>query len=450
VSRIVSHQEGSEGEAQADSLTETSPQRSRPNEEYIKRLHHQLMLTYVYVIETVSRPGKLPRGVEPSTRPRPIRRDRPEVVSRGLWLLFVPFVLLLNVPFYITPRPQERDSDSTMQSLLREVRAAVQRLFALTVTGILVLSVSGVAMDLVGWQCGGVVWLCVVYSWLPFLTEGFLSLPHRQLAVMSLVPAAAVALLWLPLQLPRSLDRTKAGSSSRLGTRVRSWASQVVLMPSFGSVDRLRAAHVTGGFSLIAVLLLAPLAHRSGIAQTMLVIHLLVIATVVAAVAWFHIADRTAPWWINRVPMVAAALYGLTAYIVFLLRIDGYQPAMGGLPWFTRTVRWTLVAQAVLLIVLAVLTIAIAASTRRMARPKEVRKAASGHQGEDLVDRRFGRWSGRPVTRILVESHVKGKLKELQVAYVQIEQALPDDDSFSDFRQWLKELKIRLLGFRIH
>jgi hypothetical protein len=197
---------------------------------------------------------------------------------------------------------------------------------------------------------------------------------------------------------------------------------------------------MTGGFSLIAVLLLAPLAHRSGLAQTLLVIHLLIITAVVAAVTWFHIADREAPWWINRVPMAAAALYVVTVDLVFLLRIDAYRPSIGGLPWFTAAVRWTLIAQAFLLVVVAVLTLAIAASTRWMVRP-EARKADSGHEARDLADRRFRRWSGRLVTRILVDSHVKGKLKELQIAYVRIEQALPDAEaeSVSDFRQWLKD-----------
>jgi hypothetical protein len=53
----------------------------------------------------------------------------------------------------------------------------------------------------------------------------------------------------------------------------------------------------------------------------------------------------------------------------------------------------------------------------------------------------------RPVTKILVGSHIKRKLDELKTAYAQIEQAVPDDDTMSDFRIWLKDAQDSLSRF---
>jgi hypothetical protein len=328
--------------------------------------------------------------------------------SRALWLLLLPF-MLLNVAFYMTPRPPVQDRGSSVRSLLRKVSAAVQRLLALTLTGSLVFSAVGVAMDLVGWQCGRATAGCGDrHGWLGFLTSGWLEAPHRQLAVTSLVPAAVVALLWylghttwLAHEQTRVPEREEAPGSVLLEDRGTWNGSQ--------SVGRLWAAHVAGGFSLVAVLLLAPLARRSGLGQTLLVLHLVIIAAVVAAVTWFHIADRPAPSeataesslrWVNRVPMAAATLYLVTAVLVFVVPLDPGRLEVGGLPWFTGAVLWTLLAQAVLLAVLLGLTMAIATSTRRMFQP-EAWKAVSGHRGKDLVDRWALAGLGTPVLGML-------------------------------------------------
>ncbi len=328
--------------------------------------------------------------------------------SRALWLLLLPF-MLLNVAFYMTPRPPVQDPDNPGRSLLRKLSAAVQRLLALTLTGSLVLSVIGVAMDLGGWQCGRASAGCGTrHGWLAFLTSGWLGAPDRQLAVTSLVPAAIVALLWY-------LGRTTwlAHEQTRVPPREEEPGS--VLLEDRGtwnggqSVGRLRAAHVTGGLSLIAVLLLAPLARHSGWAQALLVTHLLIIAAVVAAVAWFHIADRKPPsdataqpsvWWADQVPLAAAALYLGTAVLAFAVPLDPGRPEVGGLPWFTGAVLWTLVAQAVLLAVLLGLSMAIAASTRPLLRP-EVWTAVDGRPGKDVADRWVLAGLGTPLLGML-------------------------------------------------
>ena len=327
--------------------------------------------------------------------------------SRALWLLLLPF-MLLNVAFYMTPRPPLQDTGGRRR-LLRRVSAAAQRLLALTLTGILVLSVIGLTMDLVGWQCGRATARCGArHGWLGFLTSEWLGVPHRQLAVTSLVPAAVVVLLWYlgrKTWQAHELTRVPKGDATPGPVLLEDRAT----WNGGRAVGRLRAAHVTGGFSLVAVLLLAPLARRSGLGQVLLVVHLLVITAVAAAVTWFHIADRPRPSgpaaeprlrWVDRVSAAAAALYLGTAVLVFLLPLDPGRPEAGGLPWFTGAVLWTFLIQAVLLVVLLGVTMAIAASTRRQPRP-EAWAAVAGHPGKDLV----GSWAlaglGTPVFGML-------------------------------------------------
>jgi hypothetical protein len=339
--------------------------------------------------------------------------------SRALWLLLLPF-MLLNVAFYMTPRPpvQDRDRDkpgTRARGLLRRVSATAQRLLALTLTGSLVLSVVGLAMDLVGWQCGRAAAGCDArHGWLGFLTSEWLGTPNRQLAVTSLVPAAVVALLWY-------LGRATWQAHEQVRVDERNEEPEPgprpvpVLLEDRGTwnggqaVGRLRAAHVAGGFSLVAVLLLAPLVRRSGPGQVLLVVHLLVIAAVVAAVAWFHIADRQGPAgpaaeprlrWVDRVSGVAAVLYLTTAALVFFLPLDPGRPNTGGLPWFTGAVLWAFLVQAALLLVVLGVTVAIGVSTRRWPRPGAW-TAVPGRPGKDVV----GNWAlaglGTPVLGML-------------------------------------------------
>jgi len=332
--------------------------------------------------------------------------------SRALWLLLLPF-MLLNVAFYMTPRPPVQDQDepgSGGRRLLRRVGAAAQRLLALTLTGSLVLSVIGLAMDLVGWQCGRATAGCDArHGWLGFLLSEWLGAPHRQLAVTSLVPAAVVALLW-------HLGRTTWQAHEQIRVDERDEAPGPVLLENRGTwnggraVGQLRAAHVAGAFSLVAVLLLAPLVRRSGPGQVLLVVHLLVIAAVVAAVAWFHIADRQPPageaaapplQWVDRLSAAAALLYLLTAVLAFLLPLDPGRPDSGGLPWFTGAVLGTFLVQAALLVVLLGVTVAIALSTKRRWPRPDAWKAVPDHPGRDVA----GKWAlaglGTPVLSML-------------------------------------------------
>ena len=53
----------------------------------------------------------------------------------------------------------------------------------------------------------------------------------------------------------------------------------------------------------------------------------------------------------------------------------------------------------------------------------------------------------RPITRVLIESHIKAKLGELRTAYVQIEQSIPNIESAHSLRSWLRDTEDSLARF---
>ena len=115
---------------------------------------------------------------------------------RALWLLLLPF-MLANLAFFMVPYSptDRRGQDRTWW--WRKLSEATQRVFALALTCLLVLTAVSVSMDLVGWQCARPGQeSCDRISWLGFFYDGFLAQPSRRLAVTALVPLAAVLLLW--------------------------------------------------------------------------------------------------------------------------------------------------------------------------------------------------------------------------------------------------------------
>jgi hypothetical protein len=318
--------------------------------------------------------------------------------SRALWLLLLPF-MLLNVGFYMTPRPLTQDGGSRW----RKASASIQRLLALTLTLALVLSVVGVAMDLVGWQCGRPGSGCIErHGWLHFLGVGWLDEPRRQLALTSLVPAMVVALLWWlgrstwsGLEMTKIPPRRQPPASRPQDTVLledrRTWNGGE-------PVGWLRAAHVAAAFSLIGVLLLAPLARQGRPAQLLLVLHLAVVAAAAVAVLYPTLAQRKDPsketgsattWLVDLLPAAAAALYLVTVLAAFFVARDPLRPRTGGLPWFTGAVISMFLAQAGLLLVVLVLTVIIARSTRRQARvsPPRPWEPNPHRPGKTLSDR---------------------------------------------------------------
>ncbi|MFI6288295.1 hypothetical protein ACIBCM_26705 [Streptomyces sp. NPDC051018] len=111
--------------------------------------------------------------------------------ARALWLLLLPF-MVVNLAHWMRPRAA---------GLARTTRlyGALVRLLALSLTVLLTAAACEVALDLLAWQCAGLVECADGRSWLGFLSAtggGWWSEPGRRLALASLVPAALVGLLW--------------------------------------------------------------------------------------------------------------------------------------------------------------------------------------------------------------------------------------------------------------
>ncbi|MET8911827.1 hypothetical protein [Micromonospora sp. NPDC004551] len=162
-------------------------------------------------------------------------------MGRTLSLVFLLPFMLVNVAIWM--RPANRGSEATVRSLCR--------LLALTLTALYVLAVAGVALDLIAWKCmtsprclAGRGWL----SWLGGRPVGL------RLAVLALVPAAAVGLLWRASTRPGRVFEAfhapeAAVSGCRLGA-VGRWDAEPL-------VGRLRSIHVAAAFATLDGTLLA-------------------------------------------------------------------------------------------------------------------------------------------------------------------------------------------------
>ncbi|MFX0592584.1 hypothetical protein [Melissospora conviva] len=174
--------------------------------------------------------------------------------QRALWLLLTPF-LLANIAYWALPYA----ADTEPTSRTRRATEALQRLFALSLTHTLVLATVGVSMDLIGWQCAAQSTGCPDRTrGLGPLTWSWLDQPGRQLAVTALVPLAVVGLLWwLANKTWRELETTSAPATSEPQQHPtpledhRMWNGE-------SPVRRLRAVHISAGFALVALFLLAP------------------------------------------------------------------------------------------------------------------------------------------------------------------------------------------------
>ncbi|MBM0240210.1 hypothetical protein JNW88_29505, partial [Micromonospora sp. ATA32] len=104
--------------------------------------------------------------------------------ARTLSLVFLLPFMLSNVAIWM--RPARRGSGLGVKVLCR--------LLALNLTLLYVLSVAGVALDLIAWKCMSSPGCLAGRSWLSWLGDRPLGL---RLAVLALVPLAAIALVWV-------------------------------------------------------------------------------------------------------------------------------------------------------------------------------------------------------------------------------------------------------------
>jgi hypothetical protein len=360
---------------------------------------------------------------------------------RALWLLLLPF-LLANVAFFMVPyAPTDRRGEPTRR--WRRTSEALQRVFSLGLTCMLVLTSVSVAMDLVAWQCTRPGTNCTRnLSWLGFLTRDWFAQPSRRLAVAALVPLATILLLWWlshttssNYEARRPPPRTDPEDDLRHALeRRRLWNGHV-------PVRRLRAVHVTAGLAVVGVLLVAPIATGGA---WMVPLQLLLGALLVLLAGSLLLAilpetaarqepkegmpadhaagDRGAPApreqdgnpeqklprlervyrllpWVTLVLVVAAGVVAL---------LPGVGPDTAGpvdgsrvLPWFSGLFLVVRVVIAVAWVLVAALTVALAWMTRTSPDHDRDQAQQDARQQDDLPVRRAWWGLGTPVTLML-------------------------------------------------
>jgi len=360
---------------------------------------------------------------------------------RALWLLLLPF-LLANVAFYMVPyAPTDRRGEPTRR--LRRSSEALQRVFSLGLTCMLVLTSVSVAMDLVAWQCTRPGTNCTSnISWLGFLTRDWFAQPSRRLAVAALVPLATMLLLWWlshttwsNYEARRPPPRTDPEDDpAHALERRRLWNGHV-------PVRRLRAVHVTAGLAVVGVLLVAPIA-TGGAWMTPLQVLLSALLVLLAGSLLLSILPGTAARQepkdetpaepaaggrgapaareqddnpklkTSRLERVYRLLPWVTLVLVVAAGVVALRPGVGPdtagpvdgsrvLPWFSALFLAVRVLIAVAWVLVALLTVALAWMTRT--RPHHDRDPAQpdARQQDDLPIRRAWWGLGTPVTLML-------------------------------------------------
>ncbi|RLK26153.1 hypothetical protein DER29_4173 [Micromonospora sp. M71_S20] len=264
---------------------------------------------------------------------------------RTLSLVFLLPFMLCNVAIWM--RPRSRGSGAGVKALCR--------MLALTLTALYVLSIVGVALDLVAWRCmssprclAGRDWL----SWLGGRPTGL------RLAVLALVPAAAIGLVWrLGARPGRNFDAFR-------GPAVVSGAHQLSAVGQWDAaplVGRLRSIHVAAAF---ATLDLSLLVARSARDASVVVLALtaatgVVLLACLVLVCAHPVIDGTAPAGVDQATgALQAAACALTALVLVVVAADPAPwPSGGGLPGYGLMVAGLFAVQTVLLAALGLVAL---------------------------------------------------------------------------------------------
>jgi hypothetical protein len=312
--------------------------------------------------------------------------------QRALWLLLLPF-MLVNIAYYMTARSPLNESRTWR--VVRRTSEAAQRALALSLTATLVLATVAASMDVVGWQCTREGMACQA-SWIGVLQWPWLRDPGRQLTVTALVPLVVVALLW---RLGRNtwavgeasavpVAQTDATQDHRTPLEDRRfWNGRA-------PVARLRALHVAAGFALVGLFLPIPFLSApddgvrplfsgeqwsnltEGFSATLAFALIVVLLICLLAMVSPSLSERARPrpgkpddatWqpWVNWVSLALTAAAVVLAW-TNQTRTDGLsrQRPATNLPWLVGATQITFALQVVLMIVLLVVGIAQAFSSR--------------------------------------------------------------------------------------
>ncbi|MBX7267667.1 hypothetical protein KIF24_17565 [Micromonospora sp. Llam7] len=263
-------------------------------------------------------------------------------VIRTLSLVFLLPFMLINVAVWM--RPGNPAPDVVVRSLCR--------VLGLTLTALYVLAAVGVALDLVAWQCMSSSACLSGRSWLSWLGERPAGL---RLAVLALVPAAAVGLLWWASTRPgrpfNAFRPPESTQSSHPLSTVGQWDAEPLM-------GRLRSIHIATAFVTLDGSLLAARAAQGAAPITV------VLAVATGAILATGVTLLCTPPLIERAPasrrldsaarMLRTVAIGLTIVVsAHLLATPTHWHERGGLPGYGSTLTGLFVAHAGLLAALA-------------------------------------------------------------------------------------------------
>ncbi|MEV4657151.1 hypothetical protein [Micromonospora sp. NPDC049301] len=265
---------------------------------------------------------------------------------RTLSLVFLLPFMLCNVALWM--RPAGHASKHGVVALCR--------LLALTLTMLYVLSIVGVALDLIAWRCMGIPSCTAGRSWLSWLGG---RPPGLRLGVLALVPVAAVGIVWWLGARPGHLfDAFRTAAPATTGSRL----SSVGQWDGAPLVGRLRSVHVAAAFATLDVSLLT--ARADGGASWVMVVLLVatgaVLLACLALLATVRSLDRPGPsaWMDGLTRGLRTIACGLTILvIVHTIASPEPWPQGGELPGYGALVALLFVSQTALLAVLTGLVI---------------------------------------------------------------------------------------------
>lgn len=265
--------------------------------------------------------------------------------TRTLSLVFLLPFMLSNVAVWMCPA---RRGPGTAAKVLC-------RLLALTLTLLYVLSVVGVALDVVAWKCMASTRCLAGRSWLSWLGGQPVEL---RLAVLALVPVAAIGLVWsLGARPGRSYDAFRTPTGELQGKRL-SAVSQWDAMPM---VRRLRAIHVAAAFAMLDLTLLIATGARgpSGTAVALLTVAVAVLVGCLALLCAPAVLDTVETRVTDRLTSaLRATACGLTVVTVAAVLLDRTPwPRANGLPGYDEIVASVFLSQTALLAALGLLTL---------------------------------------------------------------------------------------------
>ncbi|PSK96389.1 hypothetical protein CLV30_12648 [Haloactinopolyspora alba] len=271
--------------------------------------------------------------------------------ARAAWLLLLPF-MLANAAHWMLPG--SRQTTGPQPQPAGRVAAAMLRLFALSLTLLLILTAGQAAVDLAAWQCGGYP-RCASSSWLLApVRDGWFSGPGGRVVAGAVVPALVVLAIGL-----LGRDHLRSGSAT---LRADADAPDAPLTwPRFWSGDpgarTLRAAHVAAASAALAAIVAWPATTLAasgvgrivGITLCLCALAVLLAAAVVVVGRHEHVHSTVAAVQARR---LALSLLALSA-VYSMLDHGRWDPA-GHLPGLRPAVTITVSVAAALVVLLAV------------------------------------------------------------------------------------------------